>query len=257
MTLLRASLAALCLAAATPAIAQHGAPQHGAATAAGDAADAPFATRAFGAFRMMIHRQDYAAKTTLGAAMAGGTTEAVGAVAGLKGEITALDGRLIVTYGGAGCPACPPPGQESAALLATGRVAAWRAPVTLPSDLSGTDLDAFIVAQARAAGLDVEKPFPARLVGRLTGVKMHVLEAPNPAFAGHGGGHAMAKQDEIVAASLDGLVVGFYAPAAMQGVITHPGEAFHWHWVDPARTRTAHLDAFGMAAGAQLLLPRR
>ena len=249
-------LTALVLAAA-PALAQtHG----GHAPAGGHAAPAegaPFAVRAFGAFRMMIHRQDYSAKTTLGAAMAGGASEAVGAVAGLKGEITALDGRLIVTYGGAGCPACPPPPQESAALLATGRVSAWRAPVTLPADLSGAALDAFIVAQARAAGLDVDKPFPARLAGRLIGVKMHVLEAPNPAFAGHGGGHAMAKQDDIAAASLDGLVVGFHAPAAMQGVITHPGEAFHWHWVDPARTRTAHLDAFGVAAGAQLLLPAK
>jgi alpha-acetolactate decarboxylase len=128
--------------------------------------------------------------------------------------------------------------------------------VTLRSDLAGPGLDSWIVEQAKAAGLDVTKPFPVRLKGTLAGVKMHVIRAFNPNFKGHGSGHAMADQEDITAAKIEGEVVGFYSPPDAQGVITHPGESFHYHWVNVGRTRTAHLDAFGMTKGAQLLLPR-
>jgi hypothetical protein len=85
---------------------------------------------------------------------------------------------------------------------------------------------------------------------------MHVIASPNPKFTGHGSKEPMAFQENIVAASLDGgEVVAIYVPEPQQGVITHPGEPFHYHWVDAGRTRTTHLDAFGMAKGSQLILP--
>ena len=116
--------------------------------------------------------------------------------------------------------------------------------------------NAWVVEQAKAAGIDVTMPFPVRLKGTLTGVKMHVIRAVNPSFKGHGSLHAMADQEDIAAAKIDGEVVGFHAPPGLQGVITHPGKPFHYHWLDIGRTRTAHLDAFGMAKGAMLLLPK-
>lgn len=125
----------------------------------------------------------------------------------------------------------------------------------MPRDLSGSALDAFIVEKAREAGLDLDHGFPLRMAGPLIDVKMHVLSAANPQFKEHGSGHAMAEQQEIATSRIEGHVVGFYAPPALQGVITHPGDAFHYHWVDAARTRTAHLDTFGMARGTLLMLP--
>jgi hypothetical protein len=216
----------------------------------------PFAVRSFGAFRAMIAAQDYRPKVALGDVKEDGATEAVGAVADLRGEITMIDGRFVVSYG-AGCGDCPPPHRERATLLASGRVAEWAEPVALPGDLSGKALEAFIVGQARAAGLDLHKPFPLRLKGTLTDAVMHVLAAPNPGFTGHGSAHPMARQDEIKAAAIAGEVVGFYAPPSLAGVITHPGDAFHLHWVDETRSRTAHIDSFGMAKGALLSLPSR
>lgn len=203
----------------------------------------------------MIHMQDFSAKVQLKSVMQGGATEAVGAAAGLRGEITAIDGKLLLTYG-TPCMTCGHPGEEHATLLVNAKVSAWRAPVTLQADLAGPALDSWIMDQAKAAGLDVTKPFPVRLGGTLTNVKMHVIRAFNASFKGHGSGHAMADQEDIAAAKIDGEVVGFYAPPDAQGVITHPGEPFHYHWVDVGRTRTAHLDAFGMMKGAQLLLPQ-
>jgi alpha-acetolactate decarboxylase len=215
----------------------------------------PGPVRMDGAFRAMIHKQDYAPRVSLGAIIKSGATDAVGAVSGLRGEITAIDGQFIVSYGKP-CTTCPEVAQEDATLLASAQVEQWLPPLALPSDLAGEALDRYIIAQARAVGLNVERAFPVRMKGDLTGVKMHIIAAPNPKFAGHGSDHGMAEQQEIAAARIAGDVVGFYAPPAAQGIITHPGEPFHFHWVDPDRTKTAHLDAFGMAQGAQLFLPR-
>jgi hypothetical protein len=208
-----------------------------------------------GAFQRMMHMQDYSAKVQLRSIMHAGATEAVGAAAGLRGEITAIDGKLLLSYG-APCPTCGHPGEDHATLLASAKVATWHAPLALPKDLRGAALDNWMIDQARQAGLDVGKPFPVRIKGKLIGVKMHVLRAVNPNFKGHGSGHAMADQQVIEADEVLGEVVGFYAPASAQGTITHPGEPFHYHWVDAARTKTAHLDAFGMARGAQVMFPK-
>jgi hypothetical protein len=230
-------------------------PAHGVAQPMLKDGPRPFSLAVYGAFRRMMHTQDFSAKVQLKTVMQGGATEAVGAIAGLRGEITAIDGKLLLTYG-TPCPTCGHAGEDHATLLASAKVSGWHQPVVMPSDLIGQALDAWIIAQAKAAGLDAGKPFPVRLKGTLTGVKMHVIRAFNSNFKGHGSGHAMADQEEIAADRIEGDVVAFYAPADLQGVITHPGEPFHYHWVDTARTRTAHLDAFGMAKGAQLLLPK-
>lgn len=81
---------------------------------------------------------------------------------------------------------------------------------------------------------------------------MHVLRSPNAGFTGHGSARPMADQEDIAAEYIDGNVVGFYASDTLQGTISHPGEAFHYHWVDIGRTG----DAFGMAKDAMLMLPQ-
>lgn len=270
-----ASLAAVIL-LASPGVgaAQQHQPAHnthlGQPAAPGRPASGPFAFSVYGAFQRMMHAQDFSSKAQLGAVMQGGATEAVGAVSGLRGEITAIDGKLLVTYG-APCATCGHPGEDSATLLATAKVAAWHHPIKLPSNLTAKALDDFIIAEAKKAGLDMNKPFPIRMTGTLTGVKMHVLRGPGGPAKGHSSGHAAAQaarhatghrmghgaidQTDIAAERIDGTVVGFYAPAPLQGIVTHPGDPFHYHWVDAARTKTAHLDVFGMQAGAELQLP--
>jgi len=222
----------------------------------GDGISGPFGFSAHGAFRMMMQRQDFAPKVQLKTIVRGGATDAVGAAAGLRGEITVIDGKLLLTYG-TPCADCGHPGMDHAALLASAKVDAWHPPISLPARLSGHTLDAFIIEQARLHGLDLAKPFPLRMQGTLADVKMHVIKGANPNFKGHGSGHPMADMELITGVAIDGEVVAFYAPDALQGIITHPREPFHYHWVDAARTRTAHLDAFAMLEGAKLLLPLR
>lgn len=54
-----------------------------------------------------------------------------------------------------------------------------------------------------------------------------------------------------------GQLVGIYSGAALEGVVSHPGERFHLHYADDPATVSGHVDAYAVAAGAALLLPVR
>ena len=252
---LRLCLAGTAALIATMAVAQQADNKGSAPPVTEPATAKPFQLVVYGAFWRMMHLQDYSPKVRLSSVMDAGVTEAVGAAAGLRGEITAIGGKLLLSYG-ASCQACGDPGSDDATLLVGARVTAWHPPIVLPSDLAGQELGTFIIERAKAAGLDTAKPFPLRITGTLLGVKMHVLRGAGSRSHGQGSGHPAADRQDIAAGRTEGEVVGFHAPEPLRGVITHPGEAFHYHWVDLDRTRTTHLDAFGMSKGAVLLLPK-
>jgi alpha-acetolactate decarboxylase len=212
----------------------------------------PFGFKAYSVFRRMIQQQNYEPAVQL-KAVADNATDAVGAISGLRGEVSMIEGKLIVSYG-LDCGAkCPPATSESATLLATASAKHWRS-VAIEKDLDAKVLEAFIREQAKTAGLD-DKPFPFRIKGAVTDFVMHVNAAPNPRFKGHGAFDEMAVTGLAKGPKLAGWVVGFYAPPALQGVVTHMGDYFHAHYVDDQRAMTAHLDTYGVAAGSTLMLP--
>lgn len=254
------TLAALIVAAAAsvPMPSAGQAPAHGGMHQP-PAGGAPTSTHAFGiktygAYQKMITERLYAPAVQLIDA-ADGATDAVGAVSGLRGEISMIDGHLIVSYGADCGTACPPAAIETATLLITAAAHHWRA-IPIGKDLDRQATEAFIREQAKLSGLDENKPFPFRISGTLTDFVMHVNAAPNPRFKGHGSFDEMAITGLAKGSRLAGNVVGFYAPPALQGVITHEGDFFHSHYVDEQRAMTAHLDTFGIAAGSTLMLPR-
>jgi acetolactate decarboxylase len=227
----------------------------GAVPAQAESAEDPFGFKAYGVFSRMITQRNYLPVVALKDAVDGRATDAVGAVSGLRGEISVIEGKLIVSYGvdcGSSCPAAT---SETATLLATASAQHWLA-VAIDKDLDAKGVETFIRAQAKANGLDETKPFPFRINGAITDFVMHVNAAPNPRFKGHGSFDEMAVTGLAKGPRLAGSVVGFYAPPALQGVITHGGDYFHSHYVDEQRSTTAHLDSFGVAAGSTLMLPK-
>ncbi len=223
--------------------------------AGAQSAQYPFDFKAYGVFRSMIAERNYLAAVALKDVVDGRATDAVGAVSGLRGEISMIEGRLIVSYGADCGTKCPSDASETATLLATAAARNWR-PVPIDKDLDAKATEAFIREQAKANGLDETKPFPYRINGAIINFVMHVNAAPNPRFKGHGSFDEMAITGLAKGPRLAGYVVGFYAPPALQGVITHMGDFFHSHYVDEQQTTTAHLDSFGIAAGSTLMLPR-
>jgi acetolactate decarboxylase len=213
----------------------------------------PFSFKSYGTFRDMVMMRAYGPVVQLDEVVKGGATDAVGAVSGLRGEITILNGQLVVSHGAPCGKHCPAAIQDSATLLATAVVRQW-VEVPIDRDLDGPSLEGFVRAAAKEKGLDEGAPFPFRIRGTLTDFLMHVNAAPNPQATS--GSHTdMALTTIAKGPRLAGEIVGFYAPPSLEGVITHRGQSFHAHYIDAAKQTTAHLDAFGMAAGSVLMLP--
>jgi hypothetical protein len=222
-----------------------------AATIPAATARGPWAIEAFGAFRQLILAGDFSRKVDLAVAMAKRPTTGVGAVSDARGEITIHDGRLIVSYGREGSH--PAAAAESAALLATGTVTAWQT-IAVPHDVAPDEIDAFLAHTAGAHGLDPEGPFPFQIRGTLLSYAMHVNAAPTG--GPHGMGQPIALTRELTGGMIDGLVAGFYVSRDLVGIVTHGGTRTHSHWVGPDRQSTAHLDRWGLKAGAALSLPQ-
>jgi len=121
------------------------------------AAEYPFGFKAYGVFSRMITQRNYLPVVALKEAADGRATDAVGAVSGLRGEISVIEGRLIVSYGVDCGAACPAVASETATLLATASAQNWHA-VVIDKDLDAKAVETFIRAQAKASGLDENKP---------------------------------------------------------------------------------------------------
>ena len=213
----------------------------------------PYNIETFGVFRNLMMTGDFSAKVRLEDAMAKHPTTGVGALADARGEITIYDGKLIVTYGQTGASADA--NLASAALLAMGSVAEWQS-VRIDRDIAPSEIETFIAATANAHGIDTQKSFPFQVRGLLISYVMHINAeaAPGP----HGMGLPMAitverKGDDPI----DSLVSGLYVSPDLVGVATHGGERTHAHWVALDKASTAHLDQWGLRAGAFLMLPKR
>jgi hypothetical protein len=211
----------------------------------------PYDVESFGAFRMLILAGDFSPKVDLGGVMARHPTVGVGALADARGEITIHDGTLTVSYGkDTPHPAAP---AESAALLAIATVGAWQT-ITVDHDVAPGDIDAFLARAAAAHGLDAEGPFPFEVRGPIGPFVRHVNAAPTN--GPHGMGQPIAITVETKGDAAAGMVVGIYASRDLVGIVSHGGTRTHSHWVAAEGGATAHLDSWGLKAGAVLLLPK-
>lgn len=216
----------------------------------------PFRVESFGSAREMIHRQDHTAKVRLNDALSKGNVYAIGAVAGLKGEISVVNGKSFISIGTptGQKPFVGSPSDVGATLLVSAVVTSWLE-VDVEKDLDGNALRQFILDTARQHGLSTDQPFPYMIAGKLKNYSMHTLAGPNPKFAGHGSGERMARQFEQSGEVISGKVLGFYSAHSLSGVISHPGEFFHDHFVGDGHEFTAHLENFEVARGSHLLIP--
>jgi hypothetical protein len=240
----------LCLLIGDPELPQH---MPGAADALLHTMHQPYAIETWGEFRQIMLKGDFTAKVSLRAVMAKHPTTGIGALSDARGEITIYDGKLILTYGKPDTPADP--SAEAAALLAVGSAAEWQG-ARVERDLAPTEVEPFLAAAAAAHGIDADKSFPFEIRGLLAPYAMHVNAAQT------GGPHGMGLPTAITVERkgddpIDGHIAGLYVSADLIGIATHGGERTHAHWVSLDLTSTAHLDRWGLRAGAILLLPRQ
>jgi hypothetical protein len=211
----------------------------------------PYAIETFGAFRSLILAGDFSRKVDLASAMAKHPTTGVGAVTDARGEVAIYDGTLIVSYGRD--QSRPAAENESAALLATAAVTAWQT-IAVPHDVASDEIETFLAHMAAAHSLDAEGPFPFQIRGTLLSYAMHINMEPTN--GPHGMGQPIAITRDLKGDAIDGLVAGFYVSRELVGIVSHGGTRTHSHWVAPDLASTAHLDRWGLKAGAVLALPK-
>ncbi len=211
----------------------------------------------FGSFKRMNHTGDTTGQVRLADLPQTAGTWGIGALAGLTGEILLHDGRLRVSRGddhrGRVSDARP---EDEAVLFASARVQLWT-DVPLPKEMPQAEFEAFVVEQANKIGLDAEQPFPFLVDGAFPTITWHVVtgkpSSPTHSAGGHANKHAGTKVFEQAGGS--GRLVAFYSGSRSEGVVSHPGERFHVHYVDTAREASGHVDAYRVGSGATLKLP--
>ena len=211
--------------------------------------------QSWGHFQRLMHRGDASAKVQLADLPSGPGVYALGALADLRGEVLVWDGRKLVSRGERDDGATEgPKAGDAATLLALARVTSWQK-VAVPRDMEQAAFERWLLERANETGVDIQQPFAFAVRGPLLDLKWHVL-AGKAAAGGHGThklGHATTRSFE--SARSDGVLLGFFSAAALEGVITHPGERFHLHWASPDFARSGHVDGYRVGAGAELLLP--
>ena len=211
--------------------------------------------QAWGHFQRLMHQGDASARVQLAALPAGPGVYALGALADLRGEVLIWDGRVLVSRGERADGGTERTrGGDAAALLALSQVPSWQK-VVVPRDMDQPAFERWLLEKANEIGVDAERPFAFAVSGPVLNLKWHVVsgKAGSSSHGAHKMGHAASRSFD--AARSDGLLLGFFSGAALEGVITHPGEKFHLHWASRDFARSGHVDAYGVAAGAELLLP--
>lgn len=182
---------------------------------------------------------------------------AVGAIEGLDGEITVVDGGVWVSrvrHGGVVTSGPAVAAEDQATLLTAMRVARWRS-FRLDEGATGPELEGLIERAAAQQGIDTSRPFPFVIQGEAASLDMHVING----FCPLSGAEAAADREPwrlALAEATPATIVGFFARDS-EGVLTHHGTAMHAHALlarDGGWT-TGHVDSIAIEAGATLRVP--
>lgn len=175
----------------------------------------------------------------------------VGAMADLAGEVTILDGRVLVAAGDElDLETATPRVREavvgdSAALLVLASVPSWEE-VPIGNSASYAELETTIAKQLRQRGSDLSKAQPVRIRGRAPHLALHVIAGSCP-VANPSGPQPWRFSGPVEEVEL----VGFYVEEAT-GRLTHHNRKSHLHAV--ANQFMGHLDEVTLE-DAVLLLP--
>jgi alpha-acetolactate decarboxylase len=210
----------------------------------------------------VVGEQQHQGRIALGTLMKKPGFVGVAALEGLRGEVTILDGEVVVTEvtpAGRLAPA-KAPRERQAALLVGAYVEGWRQQA-LPGPVAADRFDDAVEAAAKAAGIPTDRPFPFIIEGEFTDVRFHVINGACPI-------RARMKKETLPADKapfegelqrVSGKVVGVFAKDAV-GKITHPATKTHAHLLyrDPEGNRwlTGHLEKVAVGGQARIRFPQ-
>ena len=201
-----------------------------------------------------LGRGETHARVTIREAAASPHTVAVGALEGLAGEITIIDGKVWIAQDASSAVAEDPAAStRSATLLISATVPGWRT-VTLETPIKPDNLESTIRTIAATSGIDTSKPFPFVIEG-VVDAEAHVVRG-QCVHAAAIGKEKTLPPDRFSITNVRTTLVGFFAEQA-EGTITHHGSRTHIHVVVSGDSpRSGHVDSATVRASAVLRLPK-
>jgi len=178
---------------------------------------------------------------------------AIGPLAGLRGEITVIDGTpyiarvegdtIIISHGF----------DVEAPFLVYGNVDRWKA-VPVPEGIRTIpELEKWLPGVAKDAGIDPEtEAFPFKLATSASDIKYHVISNTEPGY------HVSRPHEELMirftSHSEPVTMLGVFSKNA-GGVFTHMGQWTHIHVAGGDGGFAGHVDSFELGPDAVLYLP--
>jgi acetolactate decarboxylase len=220
--------------------------------------ESTFELQQYGSMRSVMLDSETEARVGLADASGPGVI-AIGALAGLEGEVTILDGEIWVARPiGDDVQMSGPSASlgDQATLLTLATVQRWnRVELALERAASGTALEEQVEQTAHDHGIDTTRPFPFVIDGVVERLDIHVING----YCLHASEPSTVDVEPwrwSIVEPVSARIVGFYAADAA-GVLTHRGTKIHVHALldRDGRTVTGHIDGMTLKPGASLLLP--
>ncbi|MFM2059138.1 MAG: hypothetical protein RLY71_3523 [Pseudomonadota bacterium] len=220
----------------------------------------------FGGSQKTIFDTGRAAAVVPVAAFSGaGDLQGVGAVSGLDGEITVLNGKPYVTKVKGDNYTMDHGSDHHATFAVWARVASWTEQAVPPEVKGYVELQNFVKARAQAAGIDVGQPFPFQITGAPAEVKWHINvdltdgKAVTPELFAKSKANYVARNEAMNIVGFysekhPGVFISAYAPAIPQGGSAR--NAMHIHLVSKDGKSAGHIDNLTLAPGMVLRLPK-
>lgn len=217
----------------------------------------------YGRMREVIGMQKHHGRIALAEATSQPHLYAVGALEGLTGEVTVLDGAVVATTVDEAHQLQPVEvnPERQATLLVGNHISAWTDHMVskaVPSE----EFDAYIEQLASQQGIDTSKPFVFTASGDFIDVRLHVIQGACPVHAKLHGTELSENEKPFEGSysRLNGTLVGVFAKNAA-GELTHPDTSTHTHVVFNEPTSdarvTAHVEQTGLEEGAVIRLPKQ
>jgi acetolactate decarboxylase len=198
-----------------------------------------------------VHGGDVSGKVPLQQFIERKNIYAVGPVAGLDGEITAIDGKFHIARVKHGEIKTDGDPSTTASFLVWSEVSAWKQPVVLGTKVDNhAQLEKQIEFLAVKEGVDTTKPFPFIIEGTIESVDYHILvpKKSHKADASH-----IDSAKKILSKGVAAKIIGFFSKHH-EGIFTHRGSAAHLHVLE-SNGNSGHVDEIVLNAETRVSFP--
>lgn len=205
--------------------------------------------RVTGALRAIMHEDQRAGQIRLADAKITNQSIGLGVAEGLDGEITIIDGNILLDRVRNGkVERVADPSKTSAALLAVAEVKSWKS-FKVKSLVAFKDLDKVLESYILMAGVSVETRVPIKITGKFSRLTAHVIDGTNIPSGESSHEIHMNSGVKLEGVTESGAIVGFFSKKDA-GILTHHSTWSHMHVSLQGKVFAGHVDQVSVEAGS-------